>query len=387
MSLWADKHRPSNLSQLTHDTKLTEVLRFLASSGADFPHLLVYGPPGSGKKTRVFTLLKALYGNNQCEKMKVDVRETNNITSSGSLGRKIEFNVISSPVHLEITPSDVGNYDRLVVSDVVKGVGAIEAIDFTALIKRDTENGDDTKPKIKFKIVIINQADKLTHDAQASLRRTMEKYSANVRLILVSDSTSGIIDPIKSRTLGIRVALPDKETLANSLESIVQKERDALDALPNDLEDRRSVYDNITEASEHNLRLAIMMLEAMVMNNQNITASTKPILPDWLQVIVDLARAVLRERTVSRLTSSRSVLYELLSHAIPGDLILSKLVQTMFTVITQEGLQGVKDTETLLLGIVEAGAQFDERLKRGSKDIFHLEGFLAKVMVTVEKSM
>lgn len=389
MSLWADKHRPNGLKALTHNSDLTARLTSLSASGQNFPHLLVYGPQGAGKKTRVMALLKALYGSNAAEKMKVDVREVQATTSSGGVGKKIEFNVISSSVHLEITPSDVGNYDRIVVAEVVKDVGGSEALDFSGLVKSNKEEEQVASGKPKFKVVVINSAETLTHDAQASLRRTMEKYSASVRLILLCDTTSPIIDPIKSRTLGIRVPLPTTEELSRSLDAIVNEERDAQNVMPADWDDRKVIYEHICQESEHNTRLAIMMLEAMVMNNESITAATKPIKPDWWVVIDDLARAVLKERTVARLTQCRAVLYELLAHAIPGDLILSKLVMRMFQVASEEGIQGVPSAKLdgVKQGIVEAGALFDERLKKGSKDIFHLEGFLAKVMVVIERNL
>ena len=59
-------------------------------------------------------------------------------------------------------------------------------------------------------MVIINEADSLTRDAQAALRRTMEKYMSNMRIILCANSTSRLIAPIKSRCLLVRVAAPDE---------------------------------------------------------------------------------------------------------------------------------------------------------------------------------
>ena len=59
-------------------------------------------------------------------------------------------------------------------------------------------------------VVIINEADSLTRDAQAALRRTMEKYMSNMRIILCANSTSRLIAPIKSRCLLVRVAAPDE---------------------------------------------------------------------------------------------------------------------------------------------------------------------------------
>lgn len=64
-------------------------------------------------------------------------------------------------------------------------------------------------------VVIINEADSLSRDAQAALRRTMEKYMSNMRIILCANSTSKLIAPIKSRCLLVRVAAPTVEEVSS----------------------------------------------------------------------------------------------------------------------------------------------------------------------------
>lgn len=65
-------------------------------------------------------------------------------------------------------------------------------------------------------VVIINEADQLSRDAQAALRRTMEKYMNNMRIILCANTTSKIIAPIRSRTLLVRVAAPNNDEVGTS---------------------------------------------------------------------------------------------------------------------------------------------------------------------------
>jgi hypothetical protein len=72
MALLVDKHRPRTLETLSYHPELSERLRSLAASG-DFPHLLIYGPSGAGKKTRITATLRALYGPG-VEKIKIDSR-------------------------------------------------------------------------------------------------------------------------------------------------------------------------------------------------------------------------------------------------------------------------------------------------------------------------
>ncbi|KAG7824485.1 hypothetical protein KL909_001707 [Ogataea angusta] len=377
MSLWADKYRPRSLSELTFHPRISKQLQVMASSG-EFPHLLVYGPPGSGKKTRVLATLREIYGAGT-ERLRVDVK-----TFSLSSGRKLEFNVISSSFHLEITPSDMGNNDRIVIQDLLKEIGQTESLDFSkfenAVVSPNTR--EHASSRKKFKVVIINEAELLTRDAQAALRRTMEKYSANIRLILICNTTSNIIDPIKSRTLPIRIASPSTSACGEVLEMILRKEHHARKAFPDDSEHRNIIFKRISDASERNLRMSIMMMEAMYMNHDTVSINTPIIKPDWIDVVHELATSICKDRSVSRLQQARSILYELLAHAIPAKLLLKKLTLTIWDFT---GALDLKDKAELRKAVISASTIYDERLSLGSKDIFHLEGFITKVMVILER--
>lgn len=233
MALLVDKHRPHKLDDLSYHPDLTARLRALAQSG-DFPHLLVYGPSGAGKKTRIVATLRELYGPG-VEKIKIDSR-----VFQTSSNRKLEFNIVASVYHLEITPSDVGNYDRVVVQDLLKEVAQTQQVDLAA--------------KQRFKVVVINEADQLTRDAQAALRRTMEKYSPNLRLILLANSTSNIIAPIRSRTLLVRVAAPTETEICDVLRKVGKAEH---------LTDVEALNERIARDSGRNLRRALLMYEAV----------------------------------------------------------------------------------------------------------------------------
>lgn len=147
---------------------------------------------------------------------------------------------MSSVYHLEITPSDVGNFDRVVVQDLLKEVAQTQQVDLNA--------------KQKFKVVVINEADHLTRDAQAALRRTMEKYSPNLRLILLANSTANIIAPIKSRTLLVRVAAPSEAEICVALAEIGKKEKYQI---------HEGLNKRIAKDSKRNLRRALLMFEAV----------------------------------------------------------------------------------------------------------------------------
>lgn len=126
------------------------------------------------------------------------------------------------------------------VQDLLKEVAQTQQVDLAA--------------KQRFKVVVINEADHLTRDAQAALRRTMEKYSPNLRLILLANSTSNIIAPIRSRTLLVRVAAPTEEEICDVLKKVGKKEGYKENA---ELEKR------IAKESGRNLRRALLMFEAV----------------------------------------------------------------------------------------------------------------------------
>ncbi|KAJ1870538.1 Replication factor C (RF-C) subunit, partial [Coemansia sp. RSA 486] len=97
MALWVEKHRPASLDKLSFHNDLTQHLKQLSSSG-DLPHLLVYGPTGAGKRTRVAAVLREIYGSG-AEKLKVSQR----VFETPSR-RKMEINLISSNYHIEVNP-------------------------------------------------------------------------------------------------------------------------------------------------------------------------------------------------------------------------------------------------------------------------------------------
>ena len=126
------------------------------------------------------------------------------------------------------------------VQDLLKEVAQTQQVDLAA--------------KQRFKVVVINEADHLTRDAQAALRRTMEKYSPNLRLILLANSTSNIIAPIRSRTLLVRVAAPSESEICQALAVVGKKER---------FQDNDKLNERIAKDSGRNLRKALLMYEAV----------------------------------------------------------------------------------------------------------------------------
>lgn len=344
MALLVDRHRPRSLDSLSYHSALSKRLEALAAS-PDFPHTLFYGPSGAGKKTRILALLRSLYGSG-ADKLKIDAR-----VFTTSSNRKMEFNIVSSVYHMEITPSDVGNFDRVVIQELLKEVAQTQQVDLNA--------------KQRFKVVVINEADSLTRDAQAALRRTMEKYSANVRLILLANTTSGIIAPIRSRTLLIRVPAPTEAEIAQVLASTITKE---------DKPSIPALNQRIAKESGRNLRRALLMLETVYAQNPEPKADSRIPTPDWEILISQIVDDIVAERSPKQILVIRAKLYELITHCIPPTVIIKTLCFK---------LVGKVDDE-MKPEIVKWATVYEHRVKLGSKVIFHLEAYVTKVMRSYE---
>lgn len=117
MALWVDKHRPNTLSKLSIHNDITERLVQLAKSD-EIPHLLVFGPPGAGKKTRVLCLLREIFGSG-AEKVKIEHKSFKNASN-----KAIEITTLGSNYHIECNPSDVGTNDRFVVQNIIKEIAS-----------------------------------------------------------------------------------------------------------------------------------------------------------------------------------------------------------------------------------------------------------------------
>ncbi len=176
--IWTEKYRPKTLSEVVGQKHVTERLESYVRSNS-MPHLLFTGPAGTGKTTCSLALAKEFFGENW-------------------RGNFIELNA-----------SDERGID------VVRG--KIKEFARTAPIGAD------------FKIIFLDEADALTNDAQAALRRTMEKYSGICRFILSCNYSSKIIEPIQSRCAVMRFRPLTADDIKGFLQKIVVAEKVDID--------------------------------------------------------------------------------------------------------------------------------------------------------------
>jgi len=340
-----DKYRPNALEKLDYHTQQAQQLRSMVAAG-DFPHMLVYGPPGAGKKTRVMAILRETFGSG-VEKLRSEMREFKGTS------KNIELMTVSSNYHVEINPSDVGFQDRVVVMGLIKEMAQSQTI-------------EASKGK-SFKVVLLTEVDNMSKDAQSALRRTMEKYSKNCRIVLVCNNASKVIEPLRSRCLGVRVAAPSQDEICTVLQCIAAKE--GISNLP------ATLAIQIAQKSRRNLRRAILMLEACKAQYYPFKEDTKVALSDWETFIAQLASGIVEEQSTKRLHLVRGKLYELLANCIPPSII--------FEVLSQQLMQ--KMDNTLKHEIIYWTSHYEHQSRLGTKPIFHLEAFIAKVMMFYKK--
>ncbi|CAN0374228.1 unnamed protein product [Pylaiella littoralis] len=346
--LWVDKHRPKSLESLDVHPELTTRLVAMSEDG-EIPHLLFYGPAGSGKKTRVLALLKRIYGPG-AERVRLEHRSFKTPSN-----RVVELTTVASNYHIEMSPGDAGIYDRYVVQDIIKEIAQSRSL------ASSLGGGAENKSKIGHKVVVLVGVDRLTTQAQAGLRRTMEKYTSSCRLILLCHSPSKVIEPVRSRCLGVRVPAPGEAEVCGVLSAVCRKENLALPPV---------LAARVAKASNRNLRRAVLMLEACRVQQYPFTEDQEVQRTDWENYITQLAREITLEQTPRRLLEAREKLYELLTNCIPADIILKTLTREL-----------AKNLDSKLWGeLFKWAAFYEHRLHMGSKEILHLEAFVAKFM-------
>jgi len=159
----------------------------------------------------------------------------------------------------------------------------------------------------------------------------MEKYSPNLRLILLANSTANIIAPIRSRTLLVRVAAPTHDDICKVLKKVGNAEN---------WPEAEGLSRRIAKESGRNLRRALLMFEAVhaqkyvstiglmsyvadsVDRSEKVTDKTSIPPPDWEALIAQVADEIMEEHTPARILQVRAKLYDLLSHCIPATTIL-----------------------------------------------------------------
>ena len=166
-TLWVEKYRPSTLDTYIGNDQLKSKVAVYLESG-DLPHLLLYGKAGTGKTT----LAKLLVNNIDCDYLYINASDENNVET----------------------------------------------------VRTKVKNFASTMGFKDYKVIILDECDYITPNAQAALRNLMETFSKHCRFILTCNFVERIIDPIQSRCQAFQVIPPNKQDVAKHLHNILTQE-------------------------------------------------------------------------------------------------------------------------------------------------------------------
>ncbi len=212
LDLWTEKYRPPTLGEIIGQESVIESLKKFVEIGA-VPHCLFSGPPGTSKTTAATAMARDLFGD--------------------SFGRNF----------MELNASDERGID---------------------VVRNQIKNFARTMPSgsAPFKILVLDEADHLTADAQHALRRTMESYAASCRMILICNYSSRIIPPVQSRCAIFRFSRLGDDHIMSRLKYIAKKEGVVLLA---------AGIEAILYLAEGDMRAAINLLQATSSTGQKIS--------------------------------------------------------------------------------------------------------------------
>lgn len=175
--------------------------------------------------------------------------------------------------------SDVGFYDRVVIQKLINEIA-------------QTQQVSPQAPR-EYKVVILNEADGLSKDAQHALRRTMEKYMSNLRLFLVCQHLGKIIEPLQSRCILVRIPAPSDEVISHMLGRVAKDQGFSLPP---------QVTQQITTYAEGNLRKALLSLEVTKVRRYPFADGEQCIIEktDWEEYLDQLAVFIVQEQSAAR---------------------------------------------------------------------------------------
>lgn len=317
-ALWVEKYRPKNLDEVVNHEKIVKALKSYVER-QNIPNLLFAGPAGVGKTASALALAQDLYAE--------------------SYGQYT----------LELNASDERGID------MIRG----KLKDFS----RSIPSGD-----ISYKILILDEADHLTTEAQHALRRTMEKFSGLTRYILICNYSSKIIEPIQSRCSLFSFRHLPKADVKDRLSFIAEEE--GLDVNEKGLE-------ALVEVSRGDLRKAINLLQSVAYEERTID---KEVVYNAAGVVYpETAKDLIETAFEGKFEDARKKLTETL---IEGGVDGGDLLRAMERAIHRNLPNLESDERIKLLRFI---SQVDFRITEGATDYIQLTALLANLYELGEK--
>lgn len=308
--IWLEKYRPESLDDVKGQTKTIDSLEQYVESG-DLPNLLFAGPPGVGKTASAVAIAREIYGDDWNDNF------------------------------LELNASD----DRGI--DVVRQ-------DVKSFARASVSNAD-------FRLIFLDEADALTSDAQAALRRTMEQFSGNVRFILSCNYSSQIIEPLQSRCTIYRFTPLSDQAVEEQVREIIEEE---------DITITEDAIEAVVYASDGDMRRAINGLQAVSIldgevDEDRVYSLTNTVKPEDVELILEEA---MEGDFIEARKSSRRIMNE---NGVATTELLDQIYRHVWDSNSINGEEATKVTDLL--------ADADYRITQGANAEIQIDGFLSKL--------
>jgi replication factor C subunit 2/4 len=246
---WIEKYRPKKLNEVISQEESINILNNTLSTG-ELPHLLLYGGPGTGKTSSILALCNQLFGPERVNE------------------RVIELNA-SDERGINVVRGKIINFAKV----------AIGTVDTNYLCP-------------PYKIIILDEADAMTKEAQAALRKVMEENSNITRFCFICNYINQIIEPINSRCIKIRFKPINQNCIVEKLQWIAQKEKIIIN---------NTALKSIAEISNGDLRKSILMLQNIKYIKIDSTLNNKKLLENKITTkdVYEMCKYISKEELVS----------------------------------------------------------------------------------------
>ena len=337
-----DKYKIDNIDNIIYHKEIYNKLfnnnNNISEKFKNLPNLLFYGPSNSGKKTLINLLIKKIFNLD-----KLILKQTiYNIYGYGN--NKIEVSLKHSNHHIVIEPFGTG-FDKYLIQEVIKHYVKNKYIDL---------NG-----KKIYKIIFINNVDKLSYYAQTSLRCSMEKYSNYCKFILCSYNILKMINPIKSRCMFIKIPRPNISELNLFINFIIKNEKIKI----TDIEKKKILYNY-----DNNPKIIIWKLNYLYYNINNDLY--------FIKIIKEFINIINCNNIINNIKIIREKLYLLFVTNIDFKLFLQKFFKIFYLLI---------DDSNILFEIIKIFSIVDLNLFLGKRIVIHFENLIFNIIYIINK--
>ncbi len=311
---WVEKYRPRYLDDIINQKGIVRRLKQFIKDKS-MPHLIFAGSAGTGKTTSGLCMVRELYG----KKMAVN------------------------STYLELNASDARGIMviRTYIKDFAKAKPPLD---------------------IPFKILILDEADNMTADAQQALRRTMEKYTKNCRMILICNYSNKIIPPIQSRCVVFRFSSLSKDDIKERVKYVAKIEKLTLTA---------NGLSALVDVSRGDLRRSINYLQSCGTISTNIDQDI--VFRVAGEVPPEKIKKVLQTALEGKLKLSLKLLNDLIkNYGLSGRNIIKNIHREVYD---------LEISEELKIELSKILAKFEYRLSQGGTEIIQLRALLAEIVL------